>query len=214
MLLTFSTTITITLYYLVVYNDRDYHCGQLVLNACYQRFEDLTVVGLGFPRPPSSQLLRVGLDLSPRECSHWAWATVLGDAPADYHNAYNYDWYAHRMLYDYRSNNSDIFALRMEHLTEDWVVVDRLLGGDGVLPSSLVTPQNTAHKKPLRVSSHSTTEEGQRNLCRALCDEIQVYKLLLAHAINLQKEDLETSLEELRQECPEETSIEPRICPH
>lgn len=133
--------------------------------------------------------------------------------PADYHNAYNYDWYAHRMLYDRRSNNSDIFALRMEHLPEDWAVVDKLLGGDGVLPASLATPQNSAQKKPLRVSSHATTLEGQHNLCRALCDEIQIYKLLLLHAVNLTPSDLETSLAELRHQCPEETSLQPRVCP-
>ena len=196
-----------------VYNDRDCHCGQLVLNSCYQQFEHLTTVGLSYPRPPKNQPLKIGTNLTAIECSHWAWATVQGNMPADYHNAYNYDWYAHRMLYDSQSNNSYLFALRMEHLEEDWTKLDRMLGGTGYFPSSLATRQNSAETKHLRIHSHNTTDIGMQNLCRALCEEIQVYKQLLVHAINLRISDVDTSMDELRKQCPEEVNLQPRTCP-
>ena len=195
------------------------------MNSCYRHFEDLITIGLRDP-PPSSrhhhprqqqqhQPLKIKFqNLSADDCSAWAWATIQGNIPADYHNAYNYGWYAYRMLYDIRSNNSDIYAIRMEHLHHDWSVVDQMLGGDGIVPSALHQRQNAAQIKPLlRVRNpHAFSEEGRRNLCRALCEEIQVYKQLLVRAIDLSEEDVTTSLEELQQQCPEETSIKPRSC--
>lgn len=132
--------------------------------------------------------------------------------PADYHNAYNYDWYAHRLLHDPINKESDVFVLRVEHLEQDWTTVDKMLGGDGSFPATMATKQNSASIKPLRITNHNTTDVGIQNLCRALCDEIQVYKQLLVRAINLEAEDIDASMEELRQQCPEETDILPREC--
>ena len=195
-----------------VYPDRDYHCGQLVLSSCYQHFEHLTTIGLSGPRPPVNQPLRVGTNLSAAECSHWAWATIQGTMPADYHNVYNYDWYAYRLLHDPVNADADIFVLRVEHLEQDWTTVDKMLGGDGSFPATMSAPQNSAAIKPLRIANHNTTDVGLQNLCRALCDEIQVYKQLLWRAVNLQTEDVEISMQELRQQCPEEVDIKPRVC--
>lgn len=184
-----------------------------MLSGCYKHFEHLTHVGLSFARPSPNQPLRVGTNLSATECSHWAWAAVLGNMPADYHNAYNYDWYAHRLLRDPQNAYADVFVLRVEHLEQDWTTVDRLLGGTGEYPSTLKSRQNDASIKPLRVSNHNTTDVGLQNLCRALCEEIQIYKQFLLRAVNLQPEDLEESMKELRRQCPEELSIQPRVCP-
>jgi hypothetical protein len=133
--------------------------------------------------------------------------------PADYHNAFNYDWYAQRLLRDRLNAQADIFVLRVEHLEQDWTTVDRMLGGDGSFPSPLASRQNSAEIKPLRVPNHNTTNIGIQNLCRALCEEIQVYKEFLLRAVNLQPEDLRVSMDELREQCPEEDDIMPRICP-
>ena len=195
-----------------VYDDRPYHCGQLVLASCYQHFEHLTTVGLSFPRPSLHQPLKVGTNLTAVECSHWAWAAVQGNMPADYHNAYNYDWYAHRILHDPHNKDADVFVLRVEHLEQDWTTIDTMLGGDGSFPATMATKQNSASIKPLRITNHNTTDVGIQNLCRALCDEIQVYKQLLVRAINLEADDIDASMEELRQQCPEETDILPREC--
>lgn len=195
-----------------VYPDRDYHCGQMTLNSCYRDFEHFTTIGLQGTQPDKSHPLKVGTNLTSEECQRWAWATVQGTVPADYHNAFNYDWYAHRMLFDSRSNNSDIFALRMEHLEHDWITLDLMLGGTGAFPSALAKKQNSAELKPYRISDHNTTAAGVWNLCRALCEEIQVYKQLLTRAVNLETSDLKLSMEELTAQCPEETDLRPRQC--
>ena len=195
-----------------VYADRPYHCGQVVLSSCYQHFEHLTTVGLSFPRPSQNQPIKVGTNLSAAECSHWAWAAIQGSMPVDYHNAYNYAWYAHRLLHDEANEEADIFVLRVEHLEQDWTTVDTLLGGDGSFPATMASKQNSASIKPLRIANHNTTDIGIQNLCRALCEEIQVYKQLLLRAVNLQPADLDISMEELRQQCPDEVDIWPRKC--
>ena len=196
----------------VVYDDRPHHCGQIILNSCYQHFEHLTTIGLSFPRPPLTQPLRVGTNLSALECSHWAWAAVQGNMPADYHNSWNYDWYAHRIFNNRHLKESDVFALRVEHLEQDWSTVDEMLGGDGSVPVTLASKQNSAEIKPLTIANHNTTDIGTLNLCRALCDEIQVYKQLLLRSVNLSPEDVEESIAELRESCPEERDIYPREC--
>ncbi|CAB9510118.1 expressed unknown protein [Seminavis robusta] len=197
----------------IVYKDRQYHCGQVVLGSCYRHFEHLTTIGLGFPRPSPNQPLKVGTNLSATECSHWAWAAVQGNMPADYHNAFNYEWYAHRLLDDSLNSQADMFVLRVEHLEQDWTTVDRMLGGTGAFPSTLASRQNSAEIKPLRVPNHNTTDLGILNLCRALCEEIQVYKRFLLAAVNLSPGDVQASGDELRQRCPEERDVQPRVCP-
>jgi hypothetical protein len=132
--------------------------------------------------------------------------------PADYHNSWNYDWYAHRIFNNRHLKESDLFALRVEHLEQDWSTVDKMLGGDGSVPATLASKQNSADIKPLTISNHNTTDIGTLNLCRALCDEIQVYKQLLLRSVNLSPADVRESIAELRESCPEETDIYPREC--
>jgi hypothetical protein len=199
------------------YDDRNWHCGQLVLNgACFRKWDDLVTIGLAGSRPPLTEGLRVGRNLTEEECSQWAWATIQGYIPADYHNVWNYDWYAHRVL-DNRGNSvavpgREVLALRIEHLADDWASIDKYLGGTGEVPPSLLKKENAATDKHLRVLNQTMSPNGIQNLCRALCDEIQVYKRLLLNAVNLNSHDLQESQLQLRQYCPEETSIVPREC--
>jgi len=103
-------------------------------------------------------------------------------------------------------------VLRVEHLDEDWSEVDRIVGGTGdALPASR-SHANEAAEKPLPVSNRTISAGGMANLCRALCGEIQVYKKILSAAANLDERKLEETMGELRETCPEETSLEPRDC--
>mmetsp|Transcript_34214 Transcript_34214/g.102381 ORF Transcript_34214/g.102381 Transcript_34214/m.102381 type:complete len:191 (-) Transcript_34214:166-738(-) len=188
-----------------------------MISTCFESWDHLATEGLRGPVPPPSSSssseavkLRVGSDLTPRECSRWAWAAVRGDIPANYHNAWNYDWYAHRLLED---ETKEVFNLRVEHVDLDWRAIDEMVGGTGDALPGADTPRNDASTKVhLPVSNRTVSDEGMRNLCRALCEEIQVYKKLLARAVNLREEDVRESMEELRTTCPEETSVEPRAC--
>ena len=46
--------------------------------------------------------------------------------------------------------------------------------------------------------------DGRKNLCRALCDEIQLYKRLLNSATNLDAKMKQASMDELLRSCPNE----------
>lgn len=184
--------------------------GQMMINSCFQSFDYLIEVGLSGPRPPLKQPLKIGHNLTTEECSHWAWAAVQGNIPADYHNAWNYDWYAYRLLHKYP--NSEVYALRVEHLQQDWSTIDLMLGGTGIFSPVMETKQNAADTKPLAIKDHNMTLAGTLHLCRALCDEIQVYKRLLLRAMNLQAPDVAISIAELVKMCPMEMDMHPRVC--
>ena len=190
----------------VNYKERNYHCGDLMLFSCFDTFQELAILGLQGDRPPSNQKLRVGSNLTQQECSHWAWAAVQGNIPASYHNAYNYEWYTHR-IFRREKQITEIFVLRAEHFEDDWTTIDQLLGGTGVFPESMKSKQNSASKKELPVADSSVTNEGIRNLCRALCREIQIYKRILDNAVNLNTDNIAVSMEELRQTCPREADL-------
>ena len=103
----------------------------------------------------------------------------------------------------------EIIAFRTEHGEEDWQRVDRLLGGPGNLPEKMHL--NDASGKNISVLNKTISEQGRLNLCRALCQEIQVYKMLLNTAINLNDTDVDISLRELN--CPDDLDPETRTCP-
>ncbi len=48
------------------------------------------------------------------------------------------------------------------------------------------------------------SDESKTALCEVLCNEIQVYKELIRGAINLNDDDVDESMEELRRTCPRE----------
>uniref|UniRef100_A0A7S4JZD7 Uncharacterized protein n=1 Tax=Odontella aurita TaxID=265563 RepID=A0A7S4JZD7_9STRA len=193
-------------------------CGNLMLSTCYRSFDELATVGLRGPRPSRKRRLRVGNDLTEGECSHWAWAAVQGEVPANFHNVFNYDWYASDILSrddaksESESEGTEIFAVRMEHLDEDWRNLDVFVGGTGDALPNVDVPVNSASDKALPVADKSVSGGGIANLCRALCGEIQIYKALLARASNLVEDDRRASLEELRETCPEEVDLRPRTC--
>ena len=189
----------------ITYPNRPKHCGQQMLFACYPTLDSLATVGLAGQRPSDGEILKIGHDLGEDQCRLWAWAAVRGRVPASFHNVWNYEWYLHYLL-DRKAGGKDleIFLLRIEHLDEDWSNLDSFLGGTGSpLPKSR-SHNNDASEKQLAVSDRYISAEGMKNLCRALCREIQVYKQILSIADNLSKEQVEESLRELSETCPKE----------
>ena len=55
---------------------------------------------------------------------------------------------------------------------------------------------------------YDVSEEGIENLCYALCNEIKYYKSLLNHASNLSPQDVEISMKELADVCPNHEAME------
>ena len=196
------------------------HCGNIMLGTCYEDFDQLASIGLKGSRPPfhsKQSILRVATNLTADECSDWAWATITGEVPASYHNAFNYDWYFAPML-EKEYLSSEVFVLRVEHLDSDWGVVDKMVGGDGktlagdVMPATIGANVNVAKDKDdLLITNATLSEAGALNLCKAMCHEFQTYKMMLKRAVNLNDDDVNESIEEVREICPEET-FEIREC--
>ena len=193
------------------------HCGNIMLGTCYRSFDELASIGLSGPRPSDSGQLRIATNLSTDECSEWAWAIVTGEIPASYHNAFNFDWYFAPML-ETQHRESELFVVRVEHLDKDWQTVDRLVGGNGntlpgdVMPAKGKSKVNVAADMNLPVSDSTLSSLGWRNLCHAMCHEMQIYKMMLKRASNLNDDDVKESIEELREICPEESHEIPRAC--
>jgi len=196
------------------------HCGALMLGSCYKTFDDLTAVGLLPPRDLSNRL-PIRKDLTPDECGHWAWSAVEGAIPASYHNHFNYEWYLRPLLdaghaRPQLDGDKEIFVVRAEHLDDDWSKIDKMVGGTGeTVPSDLTDGSaifGSTSDKHLLATNTTLSETGALNLCRALCREIQVYKMLLFRAANLDMADFNQSMTELREYCPEEPDDSPRRC--
>mmetsp|Transcript_46958 Transcript_46958/g.114561 ORF Transcript_46958/g.114561 Transcript_46958/m.114561 type:complete len:517 (+) Transcript_46958:110-1660(+) len=131
-------------------------------------------------------------------------------------------------------SSTSFLVLRTEHLAEDWLHLSteklfRQVNRRGTR-GNVVDVGDTAADATIAVGNTSTSEtpaatvdnhEPQRstkdeninwaNLCHALCDEIQVYKKILCNAHNLNRTQIDHSINEVREMCPDET-IEVRQC--
>lgn len=188
------------------WKQRQITCGQHMLFKCYPYLNDMAEIGLAGPRPSPTRPLRIAQNIPEEECRHWAWAYTQGYQSGTFHNMYNLDWYSAPAL----EEGKEIFALRVEHLDQDWTTVDRILGGTGALPEQMHLNDANDNSKIL---IHNTTlsREGYLNMCKVMCEEIQVYKRVLTGAKNLQAVDVRASLDEL--DCPDDMDPAPRICP-
>ena len=196
------------------------HCGPLMLGSCYKNFDQLASVGLLPPRDLRSKL-PIRKDLTPDECAHWAWSAIEGDIPATYHNHFNYEWYLRTLFSSSHSkptlgNETELFVVRVEHLDDDWRTIDRMVGGTGeTVPTDLTDGSpifGSTAETHLLATNASLSEVGALNLCRALCREIQVYKMLIFRAVNIDAAGFNQSMAELRRYCPDEPDDTPRRC--
>jgi len=136
------------------------------------------------------------------ECSRVAWRAVTGSQGYRTHNKMNYGYYWRKI-----PKNARIAAIRTEHLEQDWSSVERVS-----LQSQL--PANTSYSFGKRNQSSKTkkdrylSETARQNLCKGLCEEIQIYKMILRKAENLSPDDVVTSIKELAQNCPVQAAAE------
>jgi hypothetical protein len=164
---------------------------------CYDEFNDLVSEGLGHDISLDANIsASIGKMMYPQR----AWAFAMGACLFIFHAWYNYEYYYDTLTR--RSNeNSHVFVIRQEFLHKDWGQVDRMFGGDGTAPDSLLGTRINAN--PNKAGLLGT---NLQQLCRALCRDIQFYKRLLEAAANLDDNDVEESMQELRTYCPDEVS--------
>ena len=79
------------------------------------------------------------------------------------------------------------------------------------MPASVGANVNVAKDKDLPIHNSTLSVLGWKNLCKAMCHEMQTYKAMLQRAVNLNDDDVRESVEELKEMCPEET-VEIREC--
>ncbi|KAL7549334.1 hypothetical protein ACHAWF_012604 [Thalassiosira exigua] len=110
-----------------------------------------------------------------------------------------------------------IVALRNEFLGRDWDRVEVLLGGDVARGDELFgkarinpayeTRKGRGNSSAIAPTAPSSSDDVDRSLlCRAMCRELQYYKLLLWLSANVDADDAEDSMRDLRRTCPREPS--------
>jgi len=116
---------------------------------------------------------------------------------------YNSYQFYYNQLHDRPDSPKTITAIRQTHMVDDWNSMESLLGGkkDAVKTFSNV---NTHTKDP---ADQYLSKNAQKLLCRYLCEEIQMYKLILRRAANLGSSDFDQSMAELRESCPVEADM-------
>ena len=190
----------------------------MLFQECFPTFEKLVLEGLS-QQPWSARKYINATKTKDMTCPERAWAAVMGARPFSYHEWYNYEYYWLGIQTSYQGflNQTDgqratLFALRTEHLAEDW---------KSLTTEPLFRPVN---QRGTRSSSNESTNtytsptfllenaKAHELLCHALCTEIQYYKMFLLAARNLDPRQRQESLHELTIYCPLETSLDWREC--
>jgi hypothetical protein len=129
-------------------------------------------------------------------CSRRAWRAMTGLVGYSRHNKFNYGYYYNRV-----PRNARIAVIRTEHLEADWSSLEvKLFNGKPLNKSAGYFKRKNQSQK--LDEDLLLTVESRLNLCKALCEEIQLYKKLLSQAENLTPEDVQESLTELKSSCP------------
>lgn len=96
-----------------------------------------------------------------------------------HHLGYNLEFYLHDLL---ERNEDDInfWVIRQEHMEHDLNAIERALGGKHEY--NFEVGHDHFSKRPM--NNRTVSDKGLKNLCRALCPEIQIHKQVLRRAKN------------------------------
>mmetsp|Transcript_25602 Transcript_25602/g.36526 ORF Transcript_25602/g.36526 Transcript_25602/m.36526 type:complete len:417 (-) Transcript_25602:91-1341(-) len=134
------------------------------------------------------------------ECRDRAKKALLGTEDNLVHWYFNYQYY-----YEAMPPDADIVVIRNEHIVDDWNTVETLLGGAADVTKESLPVNNQYEKKPEEIYLSDTAKVV---LCETLCNEIQVYKMILKRAQNIKNEQYIESMQELITSCPKEAMEE------
>jgi len=136
-------------------------------------------------------------------CSKRARKAITGETGYVWHNMYNYEYYYDEVIAQDR--HPRILVLRTEHLEDDWSNIEYSFLGGPRLKSDHTFPHR--HKSRKEKDDFYLSPESKANICHSLCEEIQMYKQILAQAENLDESDFEMSMKELDLSCPVEARL-------
>lgn len=158
------------------------------------------------------------------ECQRRARESILGTEHYGTQSYYNYQYHWEGLPQRVRDDEEGkILTIRTEHIVEDWNSIEVELGGSDQ-EDIMGTPSepfemlrgyfNQGHNNADPYSYYSNhfinrlSDESRMLLCEHLCNEIQIYKRILARSINLTREQYLQSLEELKKSCPKEAAMD------
>jgi hypothetical protein len=136
-------------------------------------------------------------------CAQRARDAIQGRSRYWNHNYFNYAYYWN--VVQQQAKNARIAVIRTEHMERDWSTVQEIMLGEPPLDPEFAFPvrhKSRKHDEDLTLSSQS-----QVRICRALCAEILVYKQILLAGENITPQEYETSMQELRDRCPNEADL-------
>ncbi|KAL7553228.1 hypothetical protein ACHAWF_016490 [Thalassiosira exigua] len=182
--------------------DCEYKIKELYLECNFWTLEVLAQKGL----------LSKDEDKKSRSCRNRAFEAITGAGEYLVHGYFNYQYYTQLVFRTEDSkkastipeNVDNLLVIRNEHMLEDYNKINELIGGQpGALKPSYI-PHNNARSK--NAAEVYLSDSSKVALCGALCHEIQVYKDLIRHAVNLDQTAVSEAMEELRQKCPKEAA--------
>ncbi|KAL3904771.1 MAG: hypothetical protein SGILL_009940, partial [Bacillariaceae sp.] len=153
-------------------------------------------------------------------CPERAWAAILGVRDFSYHEWYNYEYYWTALHTYYprlfesenvshsSSSPSKILVLRTEHLLQDWSKLSkedlfRQVNQGSRIKNRTQTAATFVHENSKQLLGNQSSVFW-RNLCHAMCPELQVYKQILWRGSNLDELQVLASLQDVEKLCPEE----------
>ena len=135
-------------------------------------------------------------------------------SPETWRNHMSYDY---RQYYRNMPRDKEIFALRTEHLWEDWVEINHILGSEDdayknwtEVPPFQETQREYSSKYKSGTHSWSGHDMSQSLklgkqerewLCLLLYEEIQTYLTIIARAVNLNEQDLLEAASDVERIC-------------
>lgn len=112
-----------------------------------------------------------------------------------YHEYFNYEYYWGGLRRHNRNENASFIVLRTEHLQHDW--------NTALSQQPLLGRLNSNDHDGTTELFQSLPGDARINLCRALCLEIQYYFQFLQLADNLTPHQVQDSVRNVRNDCPE-----------
>jgi hypothetical protein len=127
------------------------------------------------------------------------------------HNKYDFSYYFTELLRKAILDKSiNVYVVRNEKMLDDLKKINVMFGGteDGF---KFITKHDHFGGMPrgtgLPMTNRTISNEGMKNLCKFLCNEIQIYKRLYQRALNFNDQDYNEMIEGLSKKCPIEASL-------
>ena len=154
-----------------------------------------------------------------KECQAIAHHAVWGTRHYQEHLFFNYQFH-----FEGLPENAKVLTIRNEHLVDDWNMIEQYIGGkkDILTPENaefafpVINKKNTTNDPSIKIDPYEgpkyLSEESAHVLCKNLCNEIVNYKKILRQSVNLNYQQIEESISELRESCGKYADYEEGDC--